>query len=602
MAIINLFVVVPTEPKFFRTFTSQPGPPRTCTLCHAPTTTSCAGSPDLVQCSALVNKPCDQAPIRRSANYQPPIWAHDYVQSLTSDYQGSKYTERSDELKRHMKMMLEEEAEPLDQLELIDNLQRLGVSYQFEDEIKSVMENIYNNGSDDKWHKEDLYATALGFRLLRQHGYNVSQEIFNSFRNSEGNLKPNLCEDTKGMLSLYEASHLAVGGESVLEKAREFITKHLKEKLDEQKIDQNLAIFVDHALELPLHWRVPRLEARWFIEMYEKRPEMNPILLELAKLDFNVVQAIHRSDLKFASRWWKGTGLGEKLKFARDRLMENFLWTVGVIFEPQYGYCRRMLTKINALVTTIDDVYDVYGTLDELQFFTNAVDRWDINAMEQLPEYMQICFLALYNSINEMAYDSLTEQGVQSISYLRKGWADLCKSYLQEANWYFNGYTPTLEEYLENAWVSISAPLILVHLYFLASNPITTEALECLDKYHDIIRWSSMILRLADDLGTSSDEMKRGDVPKSIQCYMNQTGASEEDAREHIRFLIRETWKKLNEDRVADSPFSQSFIAMAVNLGRMAQCMYQHGDGHASQGSATKERILALLIEPIPLT
>ena len=74
-------------------------------------------------------------------------------------------------------------------------------------------------------------------------------------------------------------------------------------------------------------------------------------------------------------RWWKSTGLAENLSFARDRLMENFLWTVGVIFQPQFGYCRRMSTKVNALITTIDDVYDVYGTLDELELFTDAVER-----------------------------------------------------------------------------------------------------------------------------------------------------------------------------------------------------------------------------------
>lgn len=63
------------------------------------------------------------------------------------------------------------------------------------------------------------------------------------------------------------------------------------------------------------------------------------------------------------------------MSFARDQLMENFYWTVGIGFEPELSYFRRMGTKIVALITMIDDVYDVYGTLDELKLFTNAIER-----------------------------------------------------------------------------------------------------------------------------------------------------------------------------------------------------------------------------------
>ncbi|KAM7500247.1 hypothetical protein LguiA_024661 [Lonicera macranthoides] len=40
--------------------------------------------------------------------------------------------------------------------------------------------------------------------------------------------------------------------------------------------------------------------------------------------------------------------------------------------------------------------------------------------MEQLPDYMKICFQALYNSINEMAYDALKDQNSNIISFLKK--------------------------------------------------------------------------------------------------------------------------------------------------------------------------------------
>ncbi|XP_015881067.3 myrcene synthase, chloroplastic [Ziziphus jujuba] len=540
---------------------------------------------------------------RRSANYQTPIWHFDYIQSLRSDFVGEPYARRINKLKENVKVMLEKEVDPIAQLEQIDVLQRLGLAYHFEDEVENILKRVYHTNFGNGTWKNNLYATALAFRLLRQHGYSVPQEVFNDFKDEKGNFKSCMCEDTMGMLYLYEASYHCIEGENLLKEARDFATKHLQEYVGRRKGDQNcdLSMLVNHALELPLHWRMLRLETRWFIDVYEKRQDMNRSLLELAELDFNLVQSIHQEDLKYASRWWRSTGLGENLSFARDRLMENFFWTVGVIFEPQFGYCRRMSTKVNALITVIDDIYDVYGTLDELELFTDVVERWDVNALDQLPDYMKICFLALHNTINEMAYDVLREKRLDILKYLKKSWADICKSYLLEAKWYYSGYKPTLQEYIENAWISISAPVILVHAFFFVTNEITEEALQCLEEYPNVIRWSSIILRLADDLGTSSDELKRGDVPKSIQCYMHETGASENEAREYIKRMIGEIWEKMNEDGVPSSNFSKTYIGIAKNLARMAQCMYQHGDGHGVQDKETKDRVLSLLINPISL-
>uniref|UniRef100_A0A6N2L7C7 Isoprene synthase, chloroplastic n=1 Tax=Salix viminalis TaxID=40686 RepID=A0A6N2L7C7_SALVM len=547
--------------------------------------------PPKVRCM-VATEASDQI-VRRSANYQSSTWEYDFIQSLTSKYKGEPYTARNRKLKAEIRMRLANASKPLDQLELIDTLQRLGLSYHFVDEIESILKSLFDeNHIQNTKTANDLYATALEFRLLRQHGYKVPQEVFNQFKDEQGSFRAWLHDDLKGMLYLYEASHLLVEGESILDDARDFATKNLEKYVKKSSSSEYLSKLVSHALELPLAWRTPRLQANWFINVYETKTDMEPILLELAKLDFNMVQAIHQEDLKHSARWWKSTRLGERLDFARDRPMENFFWTVGVIFEPQFSNCRRMLAKVNSLITTIDDVYDVYGTLDELELFTDAIVRWDLNFMDQLPHYMKLCFLSLYNSVNEMAYDILKDQGVDILPYLKKVWADLCKSYLLEAKWYYSGYTPSLQEYLDNAWVSISAPVSLVHAYFYVSRPTAEEASHFMEEYPDIIRWSSMILRLADDLGTSSDELKRGDVSKSIQCYMHETEVSEEKARDHIKNLIGNTWKKINDYRFANPRTSQTFIGVAMNLARMAQCMYQYGDGHVGPVSSKNYRSL----------
>ncbi|KAJ9139583.1 hypothetical protein P3X46_030307 [Hevea brasiliensis] len=533
--------------------------------------------------------------------------------NITTRRSGEPYTTRVNKLKEEVKMMLERATNPLDQLEIIDTLERFGVAYHYEDQTGTKLKSIYDNIIDKQRLKQEphLYATALQFRLLRKHGYNVPQEVFCSFMDLKGNFKASSCHDVKGLVYLYEASYLSLPGEAILEEAQKFSSKNLKAYLkkesnsstsgdDAKNYHLNMA---RHALELPLHWRMQRLEARWFIDVYENSPDMKPILLELAKLDFNIVQAVHQQDLKRASSWWKGTGLGEKLGFVRARPMEGFLWTVGGVFEPEYGYFRRILSQVGALITVIDDIYDVYSTLDEVELFTEAVARWDIIEMDKLPDYMKICFLALYNSINKIAFDSLKEEELHITPYLKKAWADLCKSYLLEAEWYHSGYKPSLHEYLDNAWVSISAPLLLVYAYFAVPNQITKEASECILDYPNIVKWSSLITRLADDLGTSKHEQKRGDNPKSIECYMHESGASEAAAREHIHYLISEAWKKINEYQIGNTAvFSQTFIRMAMNLARMSQCMYQHGDGFGAQNLETKNRVISLLVEPVSLT
>ncbi|KAJ0773525.1 putative R-linalool synthase [Helianthus annuus] len=536
---------------------------------------------------------------RRSANYASSLWSFDQIQSLSSEYVGQDYKAMADTLKDAVKKMIHKGGNQLNTLQMIDDLQRLGIWYHFEDEIRNLLEMIYCNyyKTPEEWNGMDLNLKALGFRLLRQHGYQVPQEIFHDFKDKMQNFKPYLVDDMMGILNLYEASYYSLEDESILDHARDFTTKYMKENQD--KTDKSISSLVTHALELPLHWRVPRVEAKWFIEQYEQRADKNPTLIDLAKLDFDMVQAVHIEDLKHASRWWRNKKWDKKLSFSRDRLVEHFLWSTGFCHLPQHSLGRRTMTKVNSIITALDDVYDVYGTLDELEQFTKVIDRWDINEIQELPDYMKIFFMGFYNTINEIAYNTLTETGFHSLPYLKKAWAGLCKAYLVEARWYNNGHTPTLQEYLDNAYTSISAPTVLMHANFVISVHSSNDILQSMPRLEKIIYYSSLIFRLADDLATSSDELARGDVSKSIQCYMHESGATEEEAREYIKELILETWKKLNKERAhANSQFERGFIEYATNISRMALLMYSDGDGHGCP-DLTKSHVSSLFFNPV---
>uniref|UniRef100_A0A2N9IXM4 Terpene synthase N-terminal domain-containing protein n=1 Tax=Fagus sylvatica TaxID=28930 RepID=A0A2N9IXM4_FAGSY len=355
---------------------------------------------------------------RQSVNYQPSQWSYDFVQSLNNDIVDELYRDRVKKVEEDvMSMINNENADLLETLELIDDVQRLGLGYRFEKDITRVLENFASGCYNERVEKS-LHATALSFRLLRQHGFEVSQDVFNSFKEKNGNFKECVGKDVKGMLSLYEASYLAFEGENLLDEAKAFTSMHLKDL--KRDVTKSIEEQIIHALELPYHHRMQRLEARWYIEAYSKKEDANRALLELAKLDFNIVQSVHQRELQDMSRWWKSMGLANKLSFARDRLMECFFWAVGMVYEPQFSHLRKGLTKVTALITTIDDVYDVYGTLDELVLFTDAVERWDINAIKTLPDEMKLCFLALYNTVNEMVFDTLKENGENILPYLTK--------------------------------------------------------------------------------------------------------------------------------------------------------------------------------------
>lgn len=78
--------------------------------------------------------------------------------------------------------MLKDDNDAMRTLSLINDIQNLGLEYHFEREICELLRHIHDD--DDKHSHDKLHITALRFRLLRQHGYNVTSGDFQIFCNT----------------------------------------------------------------------------------------------------------------------------------------------------------------------------------------------------------------------------------------------------------------------------------------------------------------------------------------------------------------------------------------------------------------------------------
>ncbi|TKY48784.1 terpene synthase 11 [Spatholobus suberectus] len=485
-------------------------------------------------------------------------------------------TKNLEQVKRKGQEALLNSTDPIRTLKIIDTIQRLGIGHHFEEEI-----NVQLGRVGDWDVTQDLSATALQFRLLRHNGWPTCSDVFKKFLEKSGNFKESITSDIWGLLSLYEASYLGAKGEEVLQQAMDFSKAHLHQSLPH--LSPEVGKLVARALTLPRNLRMARLEARNYMEEYSQASSQIPALLELAKLDFVMVQSMHQKELAEISRWWKKLGLVERLGFARDRPAECFLWTVGVFPEPCYSNCRIELTKTICILLVMDDIFDTYGTLDELVLFTKAIKRWDLDVMEQLPEYMKICYMALYNTTHEIAYRIQKEHGQTVVACLKKTWIDIFEAFLKEAKWFNSGYIPAFREYLDNGVISSGSYMALVHATFLIGDGLSKETISVMKSYPRLFSCSGEILRLWDDLGTSREEQERGDNACSIQCLMIENNISDENvARKHIRQLIGNLWLELNGLAMTTTALPLSVMKASLNMARTAQVIYQHGDDQST--------------------
>ncbi|PIA28345.1 hypothetical protein AQUCO_07100012v1, partial [Aquilegia coerulea] len=516
---------------------------------------------------------------------------------------------RIKELKNEVKSILSiAVADSFQELDLIDKIQRLGVAYHFEDEIKDALQRAYN---DDYAHffdqhvlndheHADLCYVSLRFRLLRQSGYYVSPDVFKKFKDKNGAFHANLVSNVQGMLSLYEASHLGFRGEDIMDEAMAFTTKHLNSM--STRLSSPLALQVQHALKMPLQ-RIPeRVYARYYIPIYEQDISPNKTLMEFAKLDYNSIQLLHREEINEVQKWWERIDIKSKLKFDyRIRVVEAYAINNNTNFKPQFSQGRIHLAKFWTILTLLDDAYDVFGNLDELGPLCDAFQRWDANNTSMLSDRMKVVFLQTLNFLSEIETDMIKGGNVIGVSYFKKVIQVQTKNLLEEIKAILSGDLPTLED-----WLLLSAPTAVsigfVILSTMNSSELATkEVFDWIASMPKIIKYADLHTRLIGDIASLKPEQERGTNCSCVPCYMMDHGVSESEAIESLQKIITSLWKVMNEECMHMHSVPMKVFKNLLNYVRSFAFYYDGIDGHTISNGRTKEIISALFIDPIPL-
>ncbi|CAN0896954.1 Probable terpene synthase 3, partial [Linum grandiflorum] len=189
------------------------------------------------------------------------------------------------------------------------------------------------------------------------------------------------------------------------------------------------------------------------------------------------------------------------MPFARDRMIECYLWPLGGFLKPEeYTTGRIYVTKITALVSVLDDIFDVHGTIDELELFAQVIDRWEITDEDKVPSYAKPCFKALFDLFAEIEAHVAVEGRSFCMDYAKRIVQQTGQAFLKEARGYNTNYVPPVEEHLQNGYMTIGYPIAIVFMYCCIGQVASKEVFDWLFSPAKILVAGATIARLMNDI------------------------------------------------------------------------------------------------------
>ncbi|GJN39712.1 hypothetical protein PR202_gb28847 [Eleusine coracana subsp. coracana] len=474
---------------------------------------------------------------RRPQSFTPSLWGDfflNYHPCTTSLLASMK--ERALAMKEKVRQTILDSTASCDmihKLELVDTLQRIGLDYHYKTEIHELLRHVYDD-SDGGY--DDLYVTSLRFYLLRKHGYTVSSDVFQRFRDEKGNVSS---DDVNCLMTLYDAAHLRTNGEQILDNIIT-LNKGRLQCLLKANLEPDLIKEVRITLETPRFRRVERVEASRYISVYEKKSTRDETILKLAKLDYNILQALYCEELK-----------------------------------------------------------ELTITTEEGDIFIGAIERWEEQTQEQLPAHLKAILVNILNTTNKIEED-LKLQENKHAEMVKKMVINTAKFYHAEVKWRDEHYVPaTVEEHLQTSVRSSVCMQITTMSFISLGNVTSREAVEWAFTFPKLIRGVCMVGRIGNDIVSHEREQESEHVVSTVQTCMKQYGVTVDEANDKLRVIIEEAWMDIVEQYL-DQKYPIALLEKAVNVAQTMDFMYKHEDAYTLSFSL-KDVIASMYVNPCEL-
>ncbi|CAN0913193.1 Ent-kaur-16-ene synthase, chloroplastic, partial [Linum grandiflorum] len=379
-------------------------------------------------------------------------------------------------------------------LSQIDAAESLGIIRHFQDEIGTMLDEIYRcwlQGDEEIF--LDPTTCAMAFRILRLNRYRVSSDVFSQFTEDrfwndtlEGYLK-----DERAVLELHKASKVIYQEDSVLEQqqlwTRQFLNKLLGDVNQLSTPNKSVISEVRNVLSYPFRSDLEPVAHKRNIEQFWTQDNtrvlkssfscLNSWGEDIAKLavgDFNSLQSSYRNEVQHLMLWLEEKGLDE-MRLAKVRMGYCYFSAAATFSNPDHSDARVLFSKHALLVSLVDDLFDMFGNHEELLNIVHLFAKWDVNAQREgefSSELVKTLYWAIHNTICENVEKAFAFQGRSIMDHLVELWVEMLKGMLKEAEWSKTNRIPSLEEYSTNATITLGVGAFLVPALYLAGHEL----------------------------------------------------------------------------------------------------------------------------------